>query len=632
MSQRSKLENQDIGKRVGIWIRVSTDDQAQGESPQHHEKRARHYAEAKGWKVEELYNLSGVSGKSILGHPETKRMLSDVQQGRITGLIFSKMARLARNTKELLELSDIFREFGADLISLNEAIDTTSPAGRLFYTMIAALAQWEREEIAERVAASVSIRAKLGKPLGGTAPFGYQWKDKRLVPNPNEVAVRRLIYELYLEYKRMKTVARVLNERGYRTRNRSRFTTPTVHRLLRDSTAMGLHRSNYTTQSKDGQRWIEKPQSEWVYNPVEAIVSEEVWKHCNEILDQLRDKRQRRGRRPVHLFAGVTKCHCGKRMYVPTKMAKYYCQICHNKIRIVDLETIYHDQLKRFYFSQEELAQYLGRAQSTMKEQEGLITLLETERRENGHEMDRLYRLYMNDGISIEEFRRRYRKLEERQKQIEHELPAIQARIDFAKIQLVNSEEVISEARNLYTRWPALSIQEKRQIVETITESITVGKDEISLTLNYLGGSEIDHKMVTQPSTPVIEKQRSAIGVTDHEPSFFPSRPFKQGDSRVRAAFLATRCKRATLAHHNPLKILLLLNCPGLASGAPEAAGTWFGAHKENRLSPCREPASAVNHAMAMAPAAPSGTEAGRENVTIRVVAPRPPAFNGRQT
>ena len=101
-----KASTPDEPRAVGIWIRVSTEDQAKGESPEHHEQRARYYAEAKGWAVKEVYHLEGVSGKLVSQHPETQRMLKNIHSGHIRALIFSKLARLARNTKELLEFAE----------------------------------------------------------------------------------------------------------------------------------------------------------------------------------------------------------------------------------------------------------------------------------------------------------------------------------------------------------------------------------------------------------------------------------------------------------------------------------------------------------------------------------------------
>ena len=477
------------GKNVGIWIRVSTEDQARGESPEHHEKRARYYAESKGWTVKEVYHLEAVSGKSVMEHPETQRMLKDIKSSHISGIIFSKLARLARNTKELLEFAEIFRECDADLISLQESIDTSTAAGRLFYTMIAAMAQWEREEIADRVAASVPIRAKLGKPLGGAAPFGYQWVDKKLVPDSKEAPIRKLICELFVEHKRKRTIARILNQRGFRTRNGASFSDTTVDRLLRDPIVKGQRRANYTKSLGKGKKWKIKPSSDWVFIDVEPIVPQELWDQCKAILDEQEKNKKPQAKKTVHLFSGYTICHCGAKMYVPSNMPKYVCGKCRNKIGVEDLEAIFHEQLKSFFVSPEEVTKYLGKADETIREKEELLGSLTEESRRLRIEMDKLMKLYTGDILPKEELGKRYQPLYERVKRIEDQLPELQGEVDFLKIQYLSSDQIVADAKDLYSRWSDLSFDEKRTIVENITENVTIGTDEVSIHLSYLPSS-----------------------------------------------------------------------------------------------------------------------------------------------
>ena len=472
-------------KSVGIWIRVSTEDQVRGESPEHHERRAQAYAEARGWKVMQTYRLEGVSGKAIIGHAEAKRMLADVRDGTIDGLVFSKLARLARNTKELLEFAEIFKACGADLISLDEAIDTSSPAGRLFFTMIAALTQWEREEIASRVSASVPVRAAMGKPTSGSSPFGYRWVDKKLVPDPDEAPVRALIHELFAEHQRKRTVARILEQRGYRTRGGQKFGHTTLRRLLEDPTAKGLHRANYTKRADGSKSTVPKPESEWVFNPVEPIVSPELWDRCAAIL-AAQESTRKPARKVAHLFAGFAYCACGQRMYVYHPSPKYVCTGCRNKIPTDDLEAVYRAQLTNFLVEPEEIAAHEATARERMSERERLIEATQKELKRIESDSDRLFELYADGALSKADFSHRFQPLSKRRAQLEEELPRMQAEVDVLRINLVTRTEALGEARALSERWLDLPFEEKRQIIEAITDRIVIGKEDVDITLLHV--------------------------------------------------------------------------------------------------------------------------------------------------
>jgi hypothetical protein len=168
------------------------------------------------------------------------------------------------------------------------------------------------------------------KPISPRTPYGYAWCEGALVHDPVEAPVRKMIYELLVQLRRKKAVARALNEAGYRTRDGAEWSDTSIERLIRDPTAVGWYRSNPTASVQ-----------------VQPIVSEELWKECNVFLDS-NDLGRRRGRQAIHLFAGFVLCHCGRRMYVRTHSHDYRCSACANRIAADDLEAIFVEQIKDY--------------------------------------------------------------------------------------------------------------------------------------------------------------------------------------------------------------------------------------------------------------------------------------------
>jgi site-specific DNA recombinase len=469
-------------KKVGIWVRVSDPKQVVKESHVHHELHAKNFVESRKWKTIKIYRLKAMTGKSIMNYPQTIEMLDDIKNGVISCLVFSKIARLARNTKELIEIADYFNEHNADLISMDMTVDTSTAIGRHFYRTMGSMAQWEREMTVERIESSIQARAQLGKQIGGQPPLGYMYVNKKLTVNPEETSVIKLIFDFFLECKRKRTTARELNDRGYRTRKGKLFKDAMVRRILADPVYKGLHRMNYSTMV-DGKRVI-KPQEEWVFHEVEPIISEEIWNQANDIIKQQLASHTQVLNRKAYLFTGYIYCHCGSKMYTHNKTKNYFCdKRCGNKVNRDDLEEIFQSQLHSYTVTQKEVQNYETNISAIIQQKEREHSKLLKRHDTLEKKIQKLLDLHLEGQIPTESFKEYHDKPYEQLQQVKEHMLEIENEKTLLEKQKLGAKETISNAINLYQSWNTLDRNQKRQVIETVVNRITVGEQDISIQL-----------------------------------------------------------------------------------------------------------------------------------------------------
>ena len=181
--------------RAAIYARVSTLDQ----EPENQVQELRRYVAARGWQATEFIDR-GVSGARE-SRPALDSLVRDARRRRFDVLVVWRLDRLGRNLRHLILLLDELTALGIDFVSLNEGIDTSTPAGRLQLHLLAAISQFERERIQERVLAGLA-RAKaqgrkLGRPrvrpLSPNAPTGLSVREAAVIWGVSKsTAARRL--------------------------------------------------------------------------------------------------------------------------------------------------------------------------------------------------------------------------------------------------------------------------------------------------------------------------------------------------------------------------------------------------------------------------------------------------------
>ncbi|MBL8251978.1 MAG: recombinase family protein, partial [Candidatus Competibacter sp.] len=153
------------------YIRVSTEGQAQdGVSLDAQRAKIAAWCDLNDYDLTAVHVDAGISGKSADNRPGLQAALAECKKG--SALVVYSLSRLARSTRDTIEISERLNKVGGDLVSLSEKIDTTTAAGKMVFRMMAVLAEFERDQISERTASAMQFKKAKGERFG-SVPCGY---------------------------------------------------------------------------------------------------------------------------------------------------------------------------------------------------------------------------------------------------------------------------------------------------------------------------------------------------------------------------------------------------------------------------------------------------------------------------
>ena len=135
------------------------------------------------------YDDGGFSG-GTLERPALKRLLADIEAGRVDVVVVYKIDRLSRSLMDFAKLVEVFDRNNVTFVSVTQSFNTTTSMGRLTLNILLSFAQFEREVIGERIRDKFAASRKKGMWMGGFVPLGYDVKDRKLVVNEAEAATR----------------------------------------------------------------------------------------------------------------------------------------------------------------------------------------------------------------------------------------------------------------------------------------------------------------------------------------------------------------------------------------------------------------------------------------------------------
>lgn len=470
-------------KKVGIYIRVSTQEQAQeGYSIAAQKERLISYCKAKDWLISEIYVDGGYSGAN-LDRPGIQKLITDVS--KINLVLVYKLDRLSRSQKDTLHLiEEVFLPAGVDFVSMNESFDTSTPFGRAMIGILSVFAQLERETIKERSLMGRMERAKEGLFHGGPYyPIGYDYVDGKLVPNEYEAMQVKEIYRMYLEGAGTEKIRRALKKKGWTNRYGAWNSSSAVISVLSTDVYTGIIRYKDVV----------------VENAHEPIIDSETF---NKV-QQIRHRKQATYKKVFisnSLLQGFVFCgNCGARYYVKHNSGayKYYTcysrgktalkmikdPTCKNKSwRIPDLDTIVEERVKRLALDRGFFERLVKGKKAAEKRQPSEHLIIRGKIAEINKQISKLMDLYQIDSIPIETISPRIEALHKEKASLQEGLAGI-AEKEVSEFDLTGIENLL---RNISLVWENADTEQKRLLMRPLIDRIEVLEDEVTIKWSFL--------------------------------------------------------------------------------------------------------------------------------------------------
>lgn len=341
--------------RVGIYIRVSTEEQAkEGYSIGAQQKLLNAWATVKGADSVTEYIDEGKSAKN-LRRPAIQRMIQDCKDRKLDAVIVWKLDRLARNLRDQITLvEDVFRANGIDFVSATEAFDTSTSSGRLVMNMLGAVAQNERENTSDRVRMVMTEMSRTGRHMAGVPLYGFDVDaNHNYIINAREAEAVRMIFRMKAEGEGYGAIISALTASGFTTRKGEPFKKNTIYDMLRNPRYRGVCIYNRAeVRRSDGSRnnHASRPSKEIVYveGGCPAIVTNQEW----EAVQKMNENKTTGGRlaaKNIYLLSGLIRCgECNQPMIITNagsdRKGGYYrvykCKQCGMSINFEEAEDV----------------------------------------------------------------------------------------------------------------------------------------------------------------------------------------------------------------------------------------------------------------------------------------------------